>query len=268
VNQKCYKAEWSGKTTLPKTEDQQHRSDQAIPEIGLYALHLPSSVPDRRIMPLHPHEISYDSSRKKTGMQRLIPTKYQLVYLMTVGVEWIAIDYKAPDSPPTRQMRSLPSEEKRELRVAQKMNLTATIAQAVDLLRRQLDDISVYRELVAHGIERSIAARLVEFLPIVYCRLLLARSGVHFAETYCRVLPNGTRTSSRPFSGESLWNELMTFAEVEIATGVKRPQVLAIAGRSAEWRVVNELLRGKAPLEDVWLTEPDFLWPESPDPSF
>jgi hypothetical protein len=49
------------------------------------------------------------------------------------------------------------------------------ISKAVSMFRSStnLDDVAIYRALVADGVDRQRAARLVEFLPLVYCRLIL-----------------------------------------------------------------------------------------------
>ena len=116
---------------------------------------------------------------------------------------------------------------------------------------------------MAHGVERPTAARLVEFLPMVYCRLLLAESGVRFPETYFRRLPDGGRTPSAQFSSEPLWNELTKFAKSELSSGVERQQLVAIAGRSAEFNAVNELCNRGSTLADIQFTEPVLMWPDS-----
>ena len=62
--------------------------------------------------------------------------------------------------------------------------MNEAIASALAILRNspELDDESVFRALVDRGIERSLAARIVEFLPIAYCRVLLLNSGVQFSD--------------------------------------------------------------------------------------
>ena len=74
---------------------------------------------------------------------------------------------------------------------------------------------------MARGVERPTAAQLVEFLPVVYFRLLLAESGLPLPVTYRRLLADGTHTPLIPFSSEAIWNELVTFAKSEIAIGIK-----------------------------------------------
>ena len=145
------------------------------------------------------------------------------------------------------------------------MKTTDAIAQAVALLRSRTDlgDVAIYRELAGHGVGRPTAARLVEFLPMVYCRLIFLKSGPRFPETYRRALSDGTYSPSVSLSSDTLWNEAKKFAEAEIKSGVNGQRLLAIAGRSAEFDAANKLLNSGSKLEDIKLTEPVLLWPAS-----
>jgi hypothetical protein len=145
------------------------------------------------------------------------------------------------------------------------MRTTEAIAQAVALLRSRMDlgEVAIYRELAAHGVERPTAARLVEFLPMVYCRLIFAKYELRFPETYRRALSDGTYSPSVSLSSDALWNESKKFAEAEIKSGVLGQDLLAIAGRSAEFDAANKLLNSGRKLENIKFTEPVLLWPAS-----
>lgn len=59
------------------------------------------------------------------------------------------------------------------------------IERAVVLLRdSSRGDDEIRQALVAAGVEWSIASRLVEFLPMAYCRALLEPAGAQFPETF------------------------------------------------------------------------------------
>jgi hypothetical protein len=145
------------------------------------------------------------------------------------------------------------------------MKTTDAIAQAVTLLRRRTDlgDVAIYRELAGHGVEPPTAARLVEFLPMIYCRLIFLKSGLRFAETYQRALSDGTYSPSVLLSSDTLWNEATKFADAEAKSGVDGQLLLAIAGRSAEFEAANKLLKTRSKLEGIRLTQPLLLWPAS-----
>jgi hypothetical protein len=70
--------------------------------------------------------------------------------------------------------------------------------------------------LVANRVERQSAARLVVFLPMVYCRLLLANSGARFSHEYRTILPDATISGLKLLVNGPLWNEAMQFAKAEI----------------------------------------------------
>ena len=95
-------------------------------------------------------------------------------------------------------------------------NVNEAIARALTIFREspELDDEGAFRALIDRGVERSIAARIVEFLPIAYCRVLLLNSGVQFSNSFVRAFRTlaGSPTSmpvafaSRCFtSGLSRW---------------------------------------------------------------
>ena len=57
------------------------------------------------------------------------------------------------------------------------------ISRAVNIFRESPDssDYEIYLRVVAAGVEPRHAARLVEFLPMAYCRLILAGTGTRFS---------------------------------------------------------------------------------------
>ena len=66
-------------------------------------------------------------------------------------------------------------------------------------------DVEIYRTLVADGIKSVVAARLVEFLPMAYCRIVLVETGVRFANTFQRKLANGNTSPEKLLSSEPIW---------------------------------------------------------------
>jgi hypothetical protein len=114
--------------------------------------------------------------------------------------------------------------------------------------------------------ERDLAARLVEFLPLAYGRLVLGDSGILFSEAFDRVLLDG-RISRKGLSSEPLWDLVVEFARNEANHGVSGKDLISVAGRSAEFQAANELLQQGAKLEDVAFTSPVLFWPENgPNP--
>jgi hypothetical protein len=124
-----------------------------------------------------------------------------------------------------------------------------------------LDDSEVYRQLVADGVEGQAASRLVLFLPMIYCRLLLAGSGARFSDTFRSRLSDGTLSLEGRLIDEQSWNEAMEFAQAEIASGVSGTDLLVVAGRSAEFDAANQLLNHGSKLEDLRFVAPTIRWP-------
>jgi hypothetical protein len=139
--------------------------------------------------------------------------------------------------------------------------MNEAIASALTIFRKspELDDESVFRALVDRGIERSLAARIVEFLPIAYCRVLLLNSGVQFSNSFARA---GSPLKLRSLACEPLWIPLLAYAESEIREEAERREMLIVAGRSAEFQAINQMRDKGAELKNLVLTPISLLWPE------
>jgi hypothetical protein len=143
--------------------------------------------------------------------------------------------------------------------------MNEVISKAVSIFRGapSAGDDEIYRALVKAGIEQQSAGRLVEFLPIVYSRLILAASGAQFSNVFRRVLPNGT-FEERLLSSEPIWNAAVAFAETEADRGISGEDLLAVGARSAEFQAANRLLQGGSKLESLAFTPPVLTWRELP----
>jgi hypothetical protein len=137
------------------------------------------------------------------------------------------------------------------------------ISKAVATLRRSPSsgDAEIHRSLVAEGFEPALAARLVEFLPIAYCRVLFENSGVRFSDSFLR-RPAVGESSERLLSSDPVWGEVIAFARDEVERGVSRNDLLAVAGRGAEFDALNQMLNKGSNLRDIILTPMLFTWPE------
>jgi hypothetical protein len=143
--------------------------------------------------------------------------------------------------------------------------MTDSIAKAVAVIRvsTDSDEVALYRNVVAKGLAPDLAARLVEFLPMAYCRLMLQPSGVRFSGSFRRRLPNGQITPEQPLSSEPIWDAVLAFAKAEIDRGISTENLLAVAGRSAEFDVVNQLAEKGSKLSDIVLTSIVLAWSEN-----
>lgn len=137
------------------------------------------------------------------------------------------------------------------------------ISRAVSVFRisPNWDEEQICRALVKEGVERRRAARIVEFLPMVYCRLVLRNSGARFSSKFRRKSPEGA-SEELPLTSDPVWNEAVVFAYAEVERGVLGKELVAVAARSAEFDAANQLLNKGSKLENVTFTSPVLNWPE------
>ena len=140
--------------------------------------------------------------------------------------------------------------------------MNAAIASALTIFRNspELDDESVFWALVDSGVERSLAASIFEFLPSAYCRVLLLKSGVRFSNSFIRA---ASPLKTQSLSAEPVWVPLLAYAESEIRGGATSQEIMMVAGRSAEFQAINQMLHKKAELKNIVLTPILLPWPES-----
>jgi len=138
------------------------------------------------------------------------------------------------------------------------------ISNAVAILRESpaSSDHEIYRRAVAAGIEPKQAARLVEFLPMAYCRLILAITGARLSDKFQRRQHNGSLSHEERLASNPLWAEIMSYARAEQAAGAAGKDLLVIASHSAEFDAVNKLLNRGSKLQDIALSTAVPLWPE------
>jgi hypothetical protein len=117
------------------------------------------------------------------------------------------------------------------------------ISEAVTILREFPDasDEEILHKLLAAGVDRIVASRLVEFLPLAYSRLILSDSGVGFCDRFQRKQADGSLSPERPLDSEPLWAGMLSFARSEKRSGVTGDALLVIACRSSEFHAVNSL---------------------------
>ena len=137
------------------------------------------------------------------------------------------------------------------------------ISRAIAIFRNSpnLRDEDVFRVLVEQGTTRDLAARLVEFLPMAYCRLILRNSGARFSDTFRRTLPTG-RSQEKRLDSEPIWHAAVSFANAEADQGISGNDLLIVAERSAEFHAANQLLNKGSKLENLEFTPPVLTWSE------
>jgi hypothetical protein len=141
------------------------------------------------------------------------------------------------------------------------------IPEAVAIFRQfpNASDEEILRKLVVMGCERLTAARLVEFVPMAYCRLLLGDSGVTFSDRFQRKLAGGSISAERLLETEPLWAEAVSFAKAE-KTAVTGKALLAVAAHSSEFDAANQLANQGSKLKDIILMPVVLQWSEEGPP--
>ena len=108
--------------------------------------------------------------------------------------------------------------------------------------------------------DRHLAARLIEFIPMAYCRIVLSKSGVHFSETFRRV-DGDVLSPEQSLNSEPIWRDVWSYVS-EAGAMQTRSEILKIAARSAEFSAVNQLLNNGSAPQNVRLGSTTFAWPE------
>ncbi|HTD56433.1 MAG TPA: hypothetical protein VK670_13675 [Silvibacterium sp.] len=139
-----------------------------------------------------------------------------------------------------------------------------SISLAVSNLRRfpHLSNDQIFWKLVGSGVDKRRAARLVEFVPVAYSRLLLGKLGVRFSNSFQRAISTGMLSEKQSLSSDPVWHEVVRFATADVEQGIAKNDLLAIAGRSAEFDAVNQLLNNGSRATDLVLSTIQFQWPE------
>jgi hypothetical protein len=105
--------------------------------------------------------------------------------------------------------------------------------------------------LIADGRSRVEAERMLIFVPIAFGRALLSETGIRFSATYLL-----HSSSGEPMSKRLLAQPIFYAAMAVAGMGLDRDTVLAIARRSAEFKVVTQALNDGCRAAALILTEP------------
>lgn len=131
--------------------------------------------------------------------------------------------------------------------------MVADVRQAIPafVAHRQSPDEALTDALIASGRSRAEAERLLIFMPIAFARVLLNDLGVMFPGTYKLQTPSGELVSRR-FMAQPVFYAATAVAKM----GHDRDTFLAVAGRSAEFKVVNQALNDGSKPKHLLLSEP------------
>ncbi len=125
----------------------------------------------------------------------------------------------------------------------------------------EADDGLIESLLVDAGQSSIDARRMALLLPIAFGKPLLERLGVTMS-TVCTV-DNGVSRSSIDLESSDIFQEACAFARKAMREGtLSREEFLAIAGRDANLRAVNEALNNGSKPGDLRLGSTTILWKE------
>lgn len=118
-------------------------------------------------------------------------------------------------------------------------------------LGKLMDNESASDFLISHGIPENEAIEIVLFVPIAFCRKLLPK--VKWPQEYIEV--KNHNQVEKLFSDNPRY--LIIEAEVNTywGTNPKKEVILNIAGRSAEFKAINDLLLKGGQLEDIQMNK-------------
>lgn len=141
------------------------------------------------------------------------------------------------------------------------MGLRDAVNMAVAALQShaQFDDNDIIRVVMQQGVDELQATRLVQFLPIAFCRFVFRGSAVRFAENYVILGPDGQPKAELPLRDDPVFQEAIAHCEAAAASGQSAPYFLPVAARSGGFKAVQDLLQKGARPEDI-LTGPPMIW--------
>ncbi len=132
------------------------------------------------------------------------------------------------------------------------MNLPDAVAEAARLMRSAVPDNETVELLTALGVTRAAAQEIIVFLPLVYGRELLRRSGCNdFPATYTRRHASGATSAPVPLARKPVWRECERYLQTDLKAGSHGEELLAIANASAELQTAHRLLDQGADLHDI-----------------
>ncbi len=128
------------------------------------------------------------------------------------------------------------------------------LSQFIDLFHknRQADNVSMSEIFISKGIEKEIAWKVIHFMPVAFDRIMLASKKIIFPNTYIILKCDNTQIV-KSFTEEEIFNQSILLAQSK-AGNMSGDKWLSVAGRSAEFHVINGLLQSGSQLEDIRFT--------------
>ncbi len=127
---------------------------------------------------------------------------------------------------------------------------------AIDLMiETEVDYDDLIELFIDNDINHEIVKDLFIFLPIVFCRVMLSQ--VNFPDTFIEMKDNNE--TRKVFKSTPIYNLIYKTVEKQIKM-LSGPDIIKIAGLSAEFNVINDLLLKEGEnnedlLKEIKLTE-------------
>ena len=133
------------------------------------------------------------------------------------------------------------------------MNITK-LSEFIEIFHanRETDNIIMAKILISNGINEEIAWKIIHFMPIAFNRVMFASKGMNFPNTYISLIDDNTQIENS-FVEEDIFNQSILLAQSKMGN-MNGDKWLSVAGRSAEFHVINELLKSGSQLKDVKFT--------------
>ncbi|MCF6133452.1 hypothetical protein [Flavobacterium wongokense] len=134
--------------------------------------------------------------------------------------------------------------------------MTTSVKLAIELLAQNensLEDKQAIQFLIENGIRENEAVEIIAFLPIAFIRSWLTK--VNWKDNYTEY--KNEKYVSKKYSETETYNQILKVTEDYFNRNPDKETVMKIAGRSAEFNVINQLLleNPTAKIEDISLTE-------------
>lgn len=134
--------------------------------------------------------------------------------------------------------------------------MTTSVKLAIELLaqnKNPLEDKQAVQFLIENGILENEAVEIIAFLPITFIRSWLTK--VNWKDNYTEY--NGKEYVSKKYNETNSYNQILEITKNYFNGNPDKETVMKIAGRSAEFNVINKLLleNPTAKIEDINLSE-------------
>jgi len=144
-------------------------------------------------------------------------------------------------------------------------DITAAVRTAIEVFQShpELDDDGIADLLEKKGITEPLTTRLIQFLPIGFCRVFFSPQGVRFPGHYVVMTPDGKHGGEFQIEHEPIYVAARQAAQEEWNAGRGGRPFLAIAARSGSYKAIMQLAQDGSSLDKI-LCSPPILMSNEP----